>query len=155
MAKTVGKDIGLKEIKEFYYTYDASTYPPQYQRYRFFTSQGKYYFYHEKREGDHWPLTEADATMTGTIELSEEEWDTFYGHLKDGTVVDRTESLDCGNAGPWLYLYWSGDHGKTQAFTFQPYGKRTGFEEFCAALQKSNRPAADPGLAAKLKDAVK
>ncbi len=32
---TAGKDIAISEIKDFYYTWDASTAPPHYMRYRF------------------------------------------------------------------------------------------------------------------------
>ena len=69
----VGKDVAPEDISEFYFTYDASTYPPEFQRYRLFKKDGRVFFYHEKREGDHWPLREEDATVTGTTELSEEQ----------------------------------------------------------------------------------
>ena len=130
----VGKNIRKEDISDFYFTYDASTYPPYFQRYRFYTEEGKYYFYHEKREGDHWPLTEADATVKGTIELTDEEWERFYELLKDGKAEKRQEHLESGGRGPWLYLYWKKDRGKYQEFSFASYGKRLEFEEFCKEL---------------------
>ena len=47
--KTVGKDILSDDITDFYYTYDTSTYPPEFQRYRFYAEDGRYYFYHETK----------------------------------------------------------------------------------------------------------
>ena len=132
---TVGADITEDSIRECYYTYSTSTNPPFYQRYRFYTEDGKYYFYHETREGGGWPQTEEDITASGTVELSHEEWDDFFGLLEGGTVTKRTESLEDGNAGPWLYLYWDGDKSEYQEFTFASYDKEDTFEEFCLALK--------------------
>jgi len=132
--KLVGTDVKPGDVTEFYYTYSTSTDPPHYQRYRFYTEDGKRYFFHEKREGDHWPLTEDDATVTGTVELTDAEWDTFFDCLKGGTVKKREENLDSGGAGPWLYLYWNGDKSKYQEFTFESYGARRDFEELCQKL---------------------
>ena len=39
--KTVGVDIAFQDIMDFYYTYDASTDPPVYQRYRVYADGGK------------------------------------------------------------------------------------------------------------------
>ena len=129
--KTVGKNIKIGDVKEFYYTYDASTNPPKYQRYRFYAEGGKYFFYHEKREGDHWPLTETDATVKGTVELTGTQWVDFFALITGGTVEKRTEHLESGNAGPWLYLYWSKDHGKIQEFSFATPEDRAAFRQFC------------------------
>ena len=129
--KTVGKNIKTGDVKEFYYTYDASINPPKYQRYRFYAEGGKYFFYHEKREGDHWPLTETDATVKGTVELTETQWADFFALITGGTVVKRTEHLESGNAGPWLYLYWSKDRGKIQEFSFATPEDRAAFRQFC------------------------
>ena len=38
--KTVGRDIKIDDITEFYYTYSSSTNPPDYQRYRFYVEDG-------------------------------------------------------------------------------------------------------------------
>ena len=75
-GKTVGIDIAFEDITDFFYTYDASTAPPHYQRYRFFAEDGKHYFYHETREGG-WPQTEADITCSGAVELTEEQSSTL------------------------------------------------------------------------------
>ena len=62
-SKIVGKNIKINDINDFYYTLDGSTNPPYFHRYRFYKEEGKYFFYHEKREGDHWPLTDGDITV--------------------------------------------------------------------------------------------
>ena len=133
--KTVGKDIAIEDISEFYYTYATSTYPPDYQRYLFYVDNGTSMFYHEKREGDHWPLSEDDITISGSIELSEEEWSYFFSLLKDGKVKKRSESADSGRSGPWLYLYWNGDRSKYQEFSFASWDAEVSFEEFCVELK--------------------
>ncbi|MCR5376992.1 MAG: hypothetical protein K6E71_09620 [Lachnospiraceae bacterium] len=131
----VGKDIAKEDILQFYFTYDSSTYPPEFQRYRFYTEGGKLFFYHEKREGDHWPLSESDATVTGTKELSETEWDEMFSLLCGGTVRAREEHLESGGRGPWLFLYWKGDRGKIQEYAFSSFAKQREFETFCVALK--------------------
>ena len=141
----VGKDIAKEDILQFYYTYDSSTYPPEFQRYRFYTEGGKLLFYHEKREGDHWPLAESDATVTGTKELSETEWDEMFSLLCGGTVRAREEHLESGGRGPWLFLYWKNDRGKIQEFTFASYEKQREFEAFCVALKGVPSENAAPG----------
>ena len=134
--KTVGKGVKKDKICDFYYTVSTSTFPPHFQRYRFTAEGGKYLFRHETREGDHIPLTEADTTVSGTLELTEEQWNRFFELLEDGTVRNRTESLDSGYKGPFLYLYWTGDRGKCQQFEFESYGKQKEFEEFCLELKE-------------------
>ena len=141
----VGKDIAKEDILQFYYTYDSSTYPPEFQRYRFYTEGGKLLFYHEKREGDHWPVAESDATVTGTKELSETEWDEMFSLLCGGTVRAREEHLESGGRGPWLFLYWKNDRGKIQEFTFASYEKQREFEAFCVALKGVPSENAAPG----------
>ncbi|MBQ1300502.1 MAG: hypothetical protein IIY25_05280, partial [Erysipelotrichaceae bacterium] len=116
--KTVGRDIKIDDITEFYYTYSSSTNPPDYQRYRFYVDDGKYMFYHEARKGDHWPLTEDDITVSGKVELTEEQWKEFFGLLNNGKVKKREENLESGDPGPWLYLYWKKDGGEVQEFSF-------------------------------------
>ena len=131
---TVGTDIEAKDVTEFYYTLSTSTDPPHYQRYRFYREDGGTFFYHEKREGDHWPLREGDVTVSGTKELSPEEWSAFFDLLREGTVKKREEHLEDGDAGPWLYLYWKGDRNKWQEYAFPDRTARSAFEDFCAAL---------------------
>lgn len=131
----VGTDIAFEDVTEFYYTYDFSTAMPLFQRYRFYVEGGKTLLYHETREGGGWPQTEEDITVSGTVELTEEQIERFHGYLEGGTVQRRQEHLDDGDAGPWLFLYWTGDEGDIQEFAFESWGKEREFEDFCAALR--------------------
>ena len=133
--KTVGEEIRMDDITEFYYTTDASTNPPHFQRYRFYVEDGKHAFYHEKRQGDHWPLTESDVTVCGTLDISMEEWLVFYECLEDGIVTQREENLEAGNSGPWLYLYWKNDASSWQVFSFSSYVKQQEFVSYCENLR--------------------
>lgn len=130
----VGTDIDAEDITEFYYTVDAPLAVSFYQRYRFYTEDGKHLFFHETREGGSWPMDESYTTKSGTVELSEQDWNAFFEILKNGTVRAREEDLSTGGSGPWLYLYWKGDQGKYQEFTFADYGSRLSFEAYCEAL---------------------
>ncbi len=134
---TVGEKIRMNDIKEFYFTYDSSTNPPYFQRYKLSVKDGSYFFYHEKREGDHWPLTEKDVTVSGTKELSKEEFLKFYSLLEGGKVERRSEHLEAGGAGPWMFLYWNGDMNDYQEYEFESYGKRTDFEKLCREMSGS------------------
>ena len=134
---TVGKDIAVSDVKDFYYTLDASTAPPHYQRYRFYVDGQRYVFYHETREGGGWPQTEKDITVSGSRELSEAEWAVFFDCIRDGTVKDREEHLEDGDAGPWLFLYWKGDHSTCQEFSFASPAARFAFESFCVKLKNA------------------
>ncbi|MBQ6478686.1 MAG: hypothetical protein IJI44_04870 [Erysipelotrichaceae bacterium] len=132
----VGKDIKIDDINEFYFTWSGSTYPPEFQRYRFYVESDRHYFYHETREGDHWPLTENDITVHGTLELSDEEWEKFFDGLKGSRVKAREENLDSGDSGPWLYLYWKGDCSKYQELSFPSWEQRNLFEAYCIELKE-------------------
>lgn len=132
----VGKDISLDDITEFYFTYASSTYPPDYQRYYFYAENDKHYFYHETREGDVFPLTEEYITVSGTKELSEDEWNTFFEFLKDGIVQRRQESDETGDSGPWMYLYWKRDKSEYQEFIFRDWDTQTLFEDYCVNLKQ-------------------
>jgi len=132
---TVGSRIKNGDITEFYYTIDSSTNPPEFQRYHFGVEDGKHIFYHEKREGDHWPLTEADVSVSGTYELTDDEWNEFLGYLEDGEVQKRQDNADSGGRGPWLYLYWKGDKSEIQEFTFASYDREKAFVEFCESIR--------------------
>lgn len=136
-TKVVGKSINGKDIQEFYYTKSTSANPPLFQRYRLTARDGKYYFYHEKREGDHWPLTEADITASGSKELTEEQWSVFYECLKGGTVKKRVDSAASGGRSPSLVLYWKGDQGTIREFLFESVEKRLAFEELCGKQKES------------------
>jgi len=133
----VGEEIALEEITEFYYTYATSTYPPDYQRYHFYIADGKYQFYHEKREGKNWPLTEANITLSGTKDLSEEEWTNFLACISGGSVSKRSSPTEAGGSGPWLYLYWNGDRSIYQSFSFASHSDAAAFEELCTLLKDS------------------
>lgn len=134
-TKIVGKNISESDFKEFYYTYSSTVNPPEFQRYRIYIEDGKKMFYHEKREGDNTFLTEEDITVSGTVELTSEEWDLFWDYVSGGMVVNRKENTNAGGAGPWLYMYWNGDKDKCQEFTFETEEKETAFEEFCMELK--------------------
>ena len=66
-AQTVGDEISAGDITEFYYTYDRIGYNAFYQRYRFYTENGKHLFSHETRrtEDDYGWNTEEDVTACG------------------------------------------------------------------------------------------
>lgn len=132
--KMVGKEIAPDDITEFFYTFSSSAYPPVYQRYRFYTENGKYIFYHEKREGKTWPLKESDITYSVSVHLSAEEWSEFLELLNGGKAKKREEAVGAGNLSPALFLYWNGDRSKYQEFSFASLNVQQKFEEFCAAL---------------------
>ena len=124
-------DAALDSLTNFYYTYDASTSPPYYQRYRFYTEDGEYFFFHETREGGGWPQREEDITKTGTVKLSEEEWNRFINGLKGGSIRQPEDDVTDGDAGPWIYIW----HGSVQEeYEFPSYGDRLAFEAYCERL---------------------
>lgn len=133
---TVGIDISSYDITDFYYTYENINFNAFYQRYRFYVENGKQFFSYETRErkGEYGPATEKDVTRKGTIELSSEEWERFFDHIKGGTVVPRKESVESGGRGPWLYLYWVNDKSRNQVFSFASAGDLAVFEEYCSGL---------------------
>ena len=133
-GKTVGKDVKKEDVTDFYYTVDSSTNPPSFRRYRFYVEDGVRFFFHEKREGSHWPLTEQDRTVSGTVELTDEQWDAFFDCISGGTVKKRGEHTESGSAGPWLYLYWKNDRSKIQEYSFASHEKQTAFEALCLEL---------------------
>ncbi len=130
----VGRDIEQEDITEFYFTISTSTCPAFYQRYRFYTENGKYFMFHETRKGEEWPLTEKYITKIGTVELTDAQWNEFYEYLKDGKVTARSENLEDGASGPWMYLYWPGDGGDYQEFALAQPGMKLSFEDFCESL---------------------
>jgi len=136
-ARVVGKNLAAQDITEFYYTDAASTNPPMYQRYHFYKEGNICKFYHEKREGSSWPLTESDITLSGRMELSQEEWAALIRCLEGGKVKRREEKVESGSTGPALYLYWNGDKGRYQEFSFSSLNEKTAFEQMCAELAAS------------------
>lgn len=133
-TQIVGKRITQDNFKDFYYTYQTTVNPPDFQRYRFYKEDGKTYFYHEKREGDSVFLTEEDITVSGTRELTGEEWNTFWKLIDGGGVIKRKEYTTSGGSGPWLFLYWDGDKDVCQEFSFKEYDNLYEFEAFCERL---------------------
>ena len=131
----VGKDIAVADITEFYYTYAASTYPPEYQRYHICLEEGNVQFDHETRDGKHWPLTEADITASGMIELSKEEAAELLKCLDNGSVTKRKNNLETGGSEICLYLYWKGDRSKYQEFSFASEEMRSSFEHISMELR--------------------
>ena len=145
MAQTVGTDISAEDITDFYYTYDWIGYNAEYLRYRFYVEDGKYFFFHETRgtEDDYGWNTEEDILSSGTKELSGEEWAEFFALLKDGTVKDRSEDVEDGDSGPWMYLYWTGDEGTNQEYTFASYAAESAFVAYCEELAAEPMTTAD------------
>ena len=96
-------------------------------------------FYHETREkpGEYGPTSEADITVSGTVELSDDERKEFLTFLKDGTVSARKDIGESGDSGPWTFIYWKNDKEKYQVFDFPSYGTKLKFEEFCSALSRT------------------
>ena len=133
--KTVGRQVKKADVTEFYWTRASSAFPPDYQRYHFSVKNGEYQFYHETREGEHFPLRESDITDSGTKLLSAEEWDRFYTLVEGGTVAPRREDAGAGDDGPWTYLYWKKDGGKVQEYSFPSYEAGRAFEAFCQELK--------------------
>lgn len=142
-AKAVGKQITKDKFKDFYYTYSTTVNPPEFQRYRFYMEDDKAFFYHEKREGNNTFLTEEDITVSGTKELTNEEWETFWKLIDGGNVEKRKDNANSGGSGPWLYLYWDGDKNICQEFAFREDAVLYDFEEFCEELVKLQQNETD------------
>ncbi len=130
----VGTDIPDGEISEFCYTYSSSTYPPLYQRYRFYLENGEKLFYHEAREGGGWPQTDEDITLSGMVKLTEEDWALFTDCLRGGSIDEGSEEVIDGDDGPWMVLAWTGDEEKYQEFRFASLTERDAFERLCSRL---------------------
>ena len=135
-SKITNRKIPVTDITDFYYNVENINFNAYYQRYRFYVEDGKFMFLHETRqiENDYGPTSEKDRTRYGVFELTEEEWLDFIALIQDGEVVARTESMETGDEGPRTYLYWKGDKGKYQEFSFPSYGVRQEFVAFCEAL---------------------
>ena len=135
--KFKGTKVDLTDVVDFYYTYEWIGYNAEYLRYRFYTEDGRHYFFHEARkvEEDYGPAGKDDVTSIGTAELSQEEWDKFLGLIKDGKISKPEESASTGDKGPWLYIYYTkGNDTQRMAYTFDPYISVEDFEEYCESL---------------------
>ena len=132
----VGKNIKFDDITEFYDTEENINYDAYYQRYLFYVKDGKYYFFHERRErnNDYGPCTEEDAVSKGTLELTDEQWQAFCDLIGDGIVKARKDNADSGDKGPWYYIYWKGDKSKYQVYSFASYEKEKDFGSYCKEL---------------------
>ena len=139
-AYTVGSDITADQITDFYFTYENINYNAHYQRYRFYKEGDTHFFFHETREkpGEYGWTSEADTTVTGTVELTEDEWQAFFAAIEGGTVEKREESDESGDAGPWMYLYWTGDKGDIQQYSFPSVSDRLAFETFCEEIRDAH-----------------
>ena len=133
------RNIPIGDVTDFTYTYENINFNAFYQRYRFYTEDGKYLFYHETRErpNQYGPATEADITASGTLELTAEEWASAMKLLKDGRVSKREDSAESGSSGPWTFLYWKNDKSRYQKFQFASYEGREAFETHCSALAQN------------------
>lgn len=136
--RIVGSDIVFEDIRDFYYTYSTSTYPPEYQRYRFYQENGRKYFFHESRQDGDWPQTEEDVTVNGTLELSEETWAVFCDCLSGGAVKPPSDEILDGDAGPFMVLYLAHDEGENSEFSFASTEKMYRFEELCSTLAENH-----------------
>ena len=135
IEKEEGMDPMFDGFTDFYYTYDASTAPPYYQRCRFYEEDGEFFFYHETREGGGWPQTEKDITASGTIKMTEEDKKTFFSYLEGGAIKEPEINDGDGDAGPWTYIY----RGKGQEeYAFPSYAARLAFEEYCEGLSRTS-----------------
>ena len=129
----VGQTVKQMDINEFYYTVDKSTNPPEFFRYYFHKENEKWIFHFEKREADHWPLTEADITEVCDVNLSDAEAEEFFSYINNGKITKRSDApLD--SSGPYLFIYWNGDKGDYQVFEFEAYSQQKEFEVFCRSL---------------------
>ena len=90
-------------------------------------------FHFEKREADHWPLTEADITEFCDVTLTDAERDEFFSYITNGKITRRSD-MPLDSSGPYLFIYWTGDKDEYQVFDFEDYGKLKDFEAFCRSL---------------------
>lgn len=133
--------IGEARFRDFYFTYASTTAPPMFRRYRIFVDGERRSFYHEKREGDNVFLKEDDITISGTIELTDEEWQKFWAVIEDGVVSERTEDTRTGGAGPWLFIYWDGDGGTKQVLDLAEPDAAMELEKLCEELKERDMAA--------------
>ena len=134
----VGTEISEGDIRNFYYVYDTPFAESVYQKYWFHEDKGSKFFYHESRQGGSWPLTEENIVASGTVALTDEQWNAFFDLLRGGTVNEPDNEVQDGDSGPWMHLYWTGDNGKYREFSFASYDKLLEFEEYCTQLAQNH-----------------
>ncbi len=130
----VGADVLLQDINEVYYTVSSTNNPPEYNRIHIYKEEDIYILNHEVREGEHYPLTEEDITISDKIKLTEEQFNQIYEYLEGGTVTLRAARYDGGDKGPFIYLYWNKDKNKYQQFSFKDYEQQLGFYKYCLSI---------------------
>ena len=136
-----GLSISQGDITDFTYTYDWSGYNALYQRYRFYTEDGAYWFCHETRkiENDYGWASEADITASGTIALTIYDWTDFLDYLADGSAAEPEESVVDGDSGPWMFLSCrSGEITERKEFHFASADRRLAFEAYCQSLAENS-----------------
>ena len=135
------KDVPIQQgdIVDFYYTYDWVGYNAKYQRYRFYIEDGQYLFYHESRgtENDYGWNSPDDVISSGTLTLDIYEWADFLAYLKGGSIKTPEESIEDGDSGPWMYLYYK-SHGNIERkeFFFSSAAQQLSFEDHCRLLME-------------------
>lgn len=141
----VGKDIIEEDINEFYYTIENINYDAYYLRYKLYNEDGKHMFFFEerKRPDDYGPTTEEDTVAKCEFDLSDKEWSRFYEIISGGEVTARGDDPETGDEGPWTYLYWTGDEGDIQQYSFESEKKMAAFKKLCERLVKKNSEKAE------------
>ena len=107
----VGRDILAEDITDFSFTYEESD-SLTYQIYRFYMEEGKYIFFHERKEND--------TISTGTIELTQEQWNSFFSWIKGGTI-ERYEV-------PGYTISISWNDNEDHPYSFPSFGAITAFQ---------------------------
>ena len=133
---TAGKDIKEQDITDFYWTESDSTYPSYYQRYRLYTENGQHYFHHEYAVGFSFDLTENDFVESGTKELNDTEWQSFYELIEGGTVTKISDNASAGYD-KTIRMYWTNDKGNIREFSFENNEKAFEFEQKCKDMKKA------------------
>lgn len=136
--KTVGRQIKLCQIQQLIYTKSSSSLPCVYQRFHFLKEDERKRFHYVYKTGNHWPLKDEDIVDSGTIDLSDQQWMQLTECLKGGTVSKKEKSVDSGDAGPWLTLYWDNDRGMNQTYSFSSLDDLHQFEQFCHLLMQTD-----------------
>ena len=136
-----GSEISDGDIAEFVYTFDHIGYNAEYQRFRFYTENGKHMFFHERREirGDYGFASEKDVTRKGDFQLKQNEWQSFCSFLQNGEIRQRNDEPVDGDDGPWMYIYLKNSDSRGQEFYFADLQTRGSFEDFCESLAKKKR----------------
>ena len=131
----VGEGIPKEDITEFTYTISNSTNPPRYEQYRFFMEDGAYRFsfVQENVAGDTGSRSGELASASGTLELTDTEWDELYDCLEGGSAKKKEEDRNAETGGTYYtyQLYWNGDREKYRKFSFASSRRESEFEALC------------------------